>query len=411
MGLRTFHVEHYKSLNDITLSFADDVTVIVGPNGVGKSNFVDAMQFLRDAAGENLERAIAQREGISRLLQTYKTKPYQIAVRCEMDDDSSYAMKFKADGAAGYAVVSEDRRFSSTAVPDRNQPSSHISKALQRLLLTDPHPVEAEIFKRDADGKVVCAAFKNARVVPIDELALGKKSLLDFGDSQLGHRLMNQLRAWSHFTISPDLMRKAVGHSSVTSLLPTGENWATAIKDLKKRPSGRETLARIYDAMRAVIPSFHEVTIQAVGSYLVPRFHFNVQGFKKTIGYDPVQLSDGTLRLFGMLLAVYQPRLTDGLLIIEEPEQTIYPGALTLLADVFKEVGKSTQILVTTHSPHLVQQFSPHQIRVATLEDGMTKIRPIHPHQKRAVEEGLIGLGEFMMNEGLQADDTDTSEQ
>ncbi len=410
MGLRTFHVEHYKSLNDITLDFADDVTVIVGPNGVGKSNFVDALQFLRDAAGENLERAIAQREGINRLLQTYKTKPYQITMRCDMSDESSYAMRLKADGAAGYAVVNEERGFSSK-LPQQTKSISTLGRAINRLIYQEYQdtPFESDVFSRLANGDVASPAFKGTQTLPNDELALGKR-MLDLR-GQLGHRLMRQLRAWSHFTISPNLMRKPLGHSKETSLLPTGENWATVIKDLKKRPSGRVTLTRIYDAMQAVLPSFQEVTVQAVGSYLVPSFQFKVKGISKPVGYDPVQLSDGTLRLFGMLLAAYQPRPTDGLLIIEEPEQTIYPGALTLLADVFKEVGKSTQILITTHSPHLVQQFSPHQIRVATLENGMTKIRPIHPHQKRAVEEGLIGLGEFMMNEGLQADDTAASEK
>lgn len=407
MGLRTFHVEHYKSLNDITLDFADDVTVIVGPNGVGKSNFVDALQFLRDAAGENLERAIAQREGIGRILQTYKTKPYQIAMRCDMNDDSTYAMKLKADGAAGYAVVSEERSVSSN-LPQQTKSTSSLGRAINYLIYQGTSS-ESDVFSRRANGDVNSPAFKGAQTLPNDELALGKR-MLDLR-GQLGHRLMRQLRAWSHFTISPDLMRKPLGHSKETSLLPTGENWATVIKDLKKRPSGRVTLTRIYDAMQAVMPSFQEVTVKAVGSYLVPSFQFKVKGISKPVGYDPVQLSDGTLRLFGILLAAYQPRPADGLIIIEEPEQTIYPGALTLLADVFKEVGKSTQILITTHSPHLVQQFSPHQIRVATLENGMTKIRPIHPHQKRAVEEGLIGLGEFMMNEGLQADDTEASEQ
>lgn len=377
MGLRTFHVEHYKSLHDITLDFADDVTVIVGPNGVGKSNFVDALQFLRDAAGENLERAIAQREGISRLLQTYKTKPYQIAMRCEMRDDSSYAMKLKADGAAGYAVVSEERNFPSIGVARQIELPSLANKGLEQL----PYPlVETDSFSRRANGEVACPAFKGKQTLPNDELALGKR-MLDLR-GQLGHRLMRQLRAWSHFTISPDLMRKPLGHSKETSLLPTGENWTTVIKDLKKRPSGRVTLTRIYDAMQAVMPSFQEVTVQAVGSYLVPSFQFKVKGISKPVGYDPVQLSDGTLRLFGMLLAAYQPRPSDGLLIIEEPEQTIYPGALTLLADVFKEVGKSTQILITTHSPHLVQQFSPHQIRVATLENGIQNSSNSPPSKK-----------------------------
>jgi len=161
--------------------------------------------------------------------------------------------------------------------------------------------------------------------------------------------------------------------------------------------------------MRAVIPTFEEVSIQTVGSYLVPLFKFREEGSSALTSFDPVQLSDGTLRLFGILLAAYQlPR--PKLLVIEEPEQTIYPGALAVLADVFKEIGKNTQVLITTHSPHLVQFFAPSQIRVAVMHKGMTQIRPIHPHQMEAVNEGLLSLEEFMTTEGLRPDDTEPSQ-
>ena len=121
--------------------------------------------------------------------------------------------------------------------------------------------------------------------------------------------------------------------------------------------------------------------------------------------FDPVQLSDGTLRLFGILLAAYQsPR--PSLLVIEEPEQTIYPGALMVLADVFKEISRTTQVIITTHSPHLVSHFEPEQIRVANLREGLTHIHPIHPHQIEAVHEGLLSLEEFMATEGLRPADT-----
>lgn len=397
MGLCKFHVEHYKSLNDITLDLAKDVTVVVGPNGVGKSNFVDALQFLKDAVCENLERAVSQREGIGRLLQTYKTKPYRIAIRCDMHDGSSYAVKLKAEGTADYAVVSEERISSSDDFAKPTKDDSFLLKG--------------DSFSRNDKGELSSSFMEAKRLLPSDELAIGKVFFEKDHLFNLGYRLADELKGWEPFTISPDLMRKPLGITKETSLMPTGENWATVIKHLKKRLSGREALLRIYDAMQAVMPSFQEVTVQSVGSYLVPRLMFKVKGVSKPIGYDPVQLSDGTLRLFGMLLAAYQPRQANGLLIIEEPEQTIYPGALTLLSDVFKEVGKHTQVVITTHSPYLVQQFSPDQIRVATLDKGMTQIRPIHPHQKRAVEEGLIGLGEFMMNEGLQADDTENGAQ
>jgi hypothetical protein len=69
-------------------------------------------------------------------------------------------------------------------------------------------------------------------------------------------------------------------------------------------------------------------------------------------------------------------------------------------------VGQTTQVLITTHSPHLVQCFAPEQIRVAAMHNGVTRIRPIHPHQMEAVNEGLLSLEEFMTTEGLRPDDT-----
>ncbi len=82
---------------------------------------------------------------------------------------------------------------------------------------------------------------------------------------------------------------------------------------------------------------------------------------------------------------------------------------MAVLADVFKEIGRSTQVLITTHSPHLVQFFDPSQIRVAVIHNGMTQIRPIHPHQMEAVNEGLLSLEEFMTTEGLRPDDRDAA--
>lgn len=114
-----------------------------------------------------------------------------------------------------------------------------------------------------------------------------------------------------------------------------------------------------------------------------------------------MQLSDGTLRIYGILLSLYQTPAPP-LLVIEEPEQTVHPAVLGMLAEAFKEVSAETQIVITTHSPQLVEHFSPEHIRVTTMHDGLTKISEIKKSQKEAVLKGLISLGEFMAAEGLQ---------
>ena len=141
--------------------------------------------------------------------------------------------------------------------------------------------------------------------------------------------------------------------------------------------------------------------MSAVGSYLVPKFRFGDATDKASQReFDPPQLSDGTLRIYGLLLSLYQMPAPP-LLVIEEPEQTVHPGVLAMLAEAFKEVSDNTQIIITTHSPQLVEHFAPEHIRVATMVNGETKIFPIKNSQRIAVQQGLIGLGEFMAAEGL----------
>lgn len=381
MYLKTLRVQHYKSLDDVSVEFAPDVTVVIGPNGVGKSNFVDVLRFLRDAVTDDLEHAVTKREGIQRLLQTYKTKPYQIGIGCQFWSNPSdgsgngkYDVRLKAVGSNNYAVESEEVIYVSGSIPSRGNGVS--------------------FFARDPKAGI-----------PNDSLALSALGKVEGEAAPAGGLIAEDIVGWNFCTIYPNTLKKPALPDRDSKLMESGDNWASVIKALKRSPKGREALERIYDAMRAVLPMFEEVSIQTVGSYLVPLFKFRVEGETSLASFDPVQLSDGTLRLFGILLAAYQlPR--PKLLVIEEPEQTIYPGALAVLADVFKEIGRSTQVLITTHSPHLVQFFEPSQIRVAVMHNGITQIRPIHPHQMEAVNEGLLSLEEFMTTEGLRADDT-----
>lgn len=379
MFLSSLKVQHYKSLDNVAVEFAPNVTVIVGPNGVGKSNFVDVLRFLRDAVIGDLEHAITKREGIGRLLQRYKTKPYKIGIQSQflvnvpgLFDLASYDVQLKAVGKSNYAVDNEELRYEFPSSPKGEKQVTGFKRGINSF-------IDSEI------------------------LMLGTKHLTESG-AALQRPIEEHIGAWNFCTIYPNTLKKPALPDRDNALMESGENWASVIKALKRSLKGREALERIYDSMRAVIPTFEDVSIQTVGSYLVPLFNFRSDD--ETVGgFDPVQLSDGTLRLFGILLAAYQlPR--PQVLVIEEPEQTIYPGALAVLADVFKEVGQTTQVIITTHSPHLVQYFSPWQIRVATMHNGLTSIRPIHPHQMEAVNEGLLSLEEFMTGEGLRPDDT-----
>lgn len=401
MYLKNLKVQHYKSLDDVSVDFAHNVTVVVGPNGVGKSNFVDVLRFLRDAVTDDLEHAVTKREGIQRLLQTYKTKPYKIGLQLELAGSSSsfeeqqnksnYKLLLKSIGTSDYAVENEEATIATDEFGlGALTYFSRVSRDLKGQVRIDEGPPK----KPSETVTESITAFSP------DALAMGTK----LPSGPIGKNIAEHIAAWNFCTIYPNTLKKPALPDRESKLMESGDNWASVIKALKRSPRGRDALERIYDAMRAVLPTFEEVNIQTVGSYLVPLFKFRTEGETSLASFDPVQLSDGTLRLFGILLAAYQlPR--PKLLVIEEPEQTIYPGALAVLADVFKEIGRSTQVLITTHSPHLVQFFEPSQVRVAVMHNGVTQIRTIHPHQMEAVNEGLLSLEEFMTTEGLRPDD------
>lgn len=386
MRLKTVRIQHYKSLNDVTVHLHPGVTVIVGPNGVGKSNFVDVFRFLHDAVASNLDDAIRKREGIVRLLQYYKTRPSDIYLNFTFKDDREefeYYLRLGGKGNGDWYIVRESLSPLETAEPIEYG-MRYVRESSEKLIV-DQDEIEGFPEHRLALGMLL-------RQIQDPQ---PEKNDFRLRSIPLGFRIIREVSHWSHCTIYPNILKKPANPDrSRLALEESGENWATVIKSAKPA-----VMERIYEAMQAVLPDFQRVEVETVSSYLIPRFFF--ASGEETIAFDPIQLSDGTLRLFGILLAAYQ-QPPPQLLVIEEPEQTIYPGALAVLADVFSEISETTQVIITTHSPHLISHFTPDQIRVAYLQNGLTQIANIHPHQMEAIHEGLMSLGEFMATEGLQ---------
>jgi predicted ATPase len=152
--------------------------------------------------------------------------------------------------------------------------------------------------------------------------------------------------------------------------------------------------------MRLVIPNLDNITIQSVGGFLTPQFRMVDREERRAYTFNVNQMSDGTLRVLGLLVALYQeprPRV----LALEEPELTVHPGMLQLISDSIHEVSETSQILVTTHSPDLIDKFDPSSVVAVELKDGATTAKPLSETQIDAVKKRLFSLGELMSVEGL----------
>jgi predicted ATP-binding protein involved in virulence len=89
---------------------------------------------------------------------------------------------------------------------------------------------------------------------------------------------------------------------------------------------------------------------------------------------------------------------------VEEPELTVHPGALPLLFDYLKQASRRSQVIITTHSPDLLDLMDVEDVRVVTREQGITRVEVMAEKQRTAVRSRLVSLSEVMRAEGLQGE-------
>ena len=167
--------------------------------------------------------------------------------------------------------------------------------------------------------------------------------------------------------------------------------------------------------MRGVVNNLHDVSIRKNILAALKRVNSGVDSIElnnlqhpshaivghlfgdRTLGLKLSQESEGFRRFYAHLLALYQqpPKLS---LLFEHPEDGIHPGALSLLADEFQSAPNDErgQVILTTHSPGLLDRFSADQIRVVERDGFYTKIGPLAPEQRESLNEHLMNPGELL---------------
>ena len=185
-------------------------------------------------------------------------------------------------------------------------------------------------------------------------------------------------------------------------LLDDGSNLASAIQAMERRDDS--FMAELRSSLNFVVPEIRNVRVIPAGSYLVVEVaHHDVLDGETTRWFDLSSESDGTLRLLGLLVAFFQqPAPT--LFAVEEPEMNVHPGAMAVLVDTMTEATGRGQVLVTTHSPDLIDMVPIDCVRAVSTEGGSTKVGKVAQHQLKSIVDRLFSAGELHSTEGLQVD-------
>ena len=360
--LHRFTVENFKSLENTSVEFGP-ITVLVGRSGTGKTNFVTALRFLRNYLC--FGQSVLQEFGNwGQLIPATRQK-------CQM----AFEVVFDVKGI--------DARFEYRVVLSEHGPQHPV---LEESLILGPAclfrqvrgawEVEPQLVSVPPPGVPVIARIPSISEVVIAYTALTSGiGCYDFPGTVLAGNQGNTKRI-------SGLQDDAANY------LETLKEIVINLQDLNLRRSIVATLQRVNPTISAVeLDSIQSPKEVVVGHKLG----------QKTLSLSLAQESGGFRRFYAHLLALYQLP-SKQTLIFEEPENGIYPGALALLAEEFKSAPAAGrgQVILTTHSPKLLDHFTADEIRVVDLDGFQTRIGKVSHEQKEAIEEQLLEPGELL---------------
>jgi predicted ATPase len=369
-------LKNYRSIADCDVALGP-LTFLVGPNGAGKSNFLDALRFVTDALRTSLDHALRERGGIKEVRRRSGGHPTHFAVSLEFrlkpDSTGRYRFRIGAKPSGAYEVQEEECEIQYSG--DSEGP---------------PRTAQFKVRK----GKVT----STGGVMPVassDRLYLVNASgLAQFRPAYEAFSRMG------FYSLNPARIRDLQSPDAGDLLARDGANIASVLGQLASHDE--ETKRRIEAYLAKVVPGVHGVDVKIVGPKETLEFRQQVAGSNDPWRFLASNMSDGTLRALGILVALFQQ--TDSgkkavpLVGVEEPEVALHPAAAGVLLDSLRDASHKTQVVVTSHSPDLLddRDIATDSILAVVSEDGVTQIGPLDHPGRSALMDRLYTAGELL---------------
>ena len=293
--VQSLALKRFRSLRDTVVKL-DNPTFLVGRNGAGKSNFVDAFSFLAEAMVSPLPAVFDRRGGVATV--THRTsnrgRRADLGMRVDLKDldetteRAGYAFELRAVKDYGFKIAREQcvvvRKDGSKDWFDRCEQGFESSR---RSL--DPAPTE------------------DALVLPL------------VGGHRRFRAVHQYLAEMAVYRIDPAVLREMQDPDDGTRLRPDGKNAASVLREIWSR--GEDDGERLCEILASIVPHTVGVNPKRRGNKLALEF---VQDWRRSelVKLEAFGMSDGTLRALGLLVAVFQ-RSAPSVLVIEEPEATM----------------------------------------------------------------------------------------
>jgi len=369
-------LKRFRSIPSERITF-DNPTIFVGRNGSGKSNLVSAFAFLADAMASPLQAVFDKAGGISTVRNRTSGRSYPPNLGLRVDfgrlngkaSSGFYAFEVRALKNYGFSVVREQCSLAFDG-GTRSWFDRVGTKFTSNVGGVNPALDPASLSLPLVGGE--------AKFAPV----------------------LRTLAAMRVYSIEPSKLREMQEPDSGASLKPDGGNVTSVLKEIERQSKG--DFRRISDTLATIVPNTKRVAVMKHGKNLSLQFT-QEWGEKKRLNFDGFSMSDGTLRAIGLLAAVFQ-RPVPSLIAVEEPESTIHPGALESILDLLRHASRQMQVVITTHSPDLLdgKWITDRHLRIVEWTAGATRVAPVSDPTRKALQEHLMGAGELLRSNALE---------
>ncbi len=270
-------IKNYKSIAACDVQLCP-LTFLVGPNGAGKSNFLDALRFVADALNSSLDHAIRDRGGINDVRRRSGGHPNHFGIRLD------FALP---DGSRGHYAF----RIGATSLLKRAYEVQREECVVRNAEILTP-----ETYFHVHDGAVTQTSLEVAPAAAIDRLFLVNASgLKEF------RPVYEAFSRMGFYSLNTDKIRDIQAPDPGDLLTWDGSNLASVLGQLS--PAAKE---RIEEYLAAVVSGVHGVEVKEIGPKETLEFRQGVAGAKHPWRFLANNMSDGTLRVLGILVAVFQ---------------------------------------------------------------------------------------------------------
>lgn len=382
--LSRVRVENYRSIASCDVRLGP-LTVLAGPNAAGKSNFLDAVRFVRDALETSPGQALEPRGGLEEVLHRHtssgrRANSFRIVLDLSIPAfdtpafDATYLLEVGArPGSDDFAPV---LRREELLINGRGYGDSFIPE------MAGEQPV----------------AWRDDILLPHSQRS-----------NREGRHVYWSVRRTRFYELLTPVLRAVddTPRKSDSGVLgERGEHLARVLDLLSaQRPWVKDTIDGYLATMIDGAVSLDGVEVREADLAFVVGHFLDADGHAAKV--DRRALSDGTLRLTGVLAALFQPDALTGdvpLVAIEEPEISLHPPMLGALYDALVAAARNTQIVVTTQSADLLdnEAADPDHLLVVRDDGAGTVLGPIDQAGRRLLADGVLTLPELLRSGELR---------